>query len=151
MAVIKDLLLLAVPLALSLSASSRQACRRAVRSWLGQLTTNGLAGLIATTKIPWDAGQGVLDSGRPDAASYTVGQHMNKKFINRNTKTITFSLPPEMAEQVQDVMREEGRTMSELIRDALRNYMEEREWLRTMRYERLRARHTEQEDSRRKT
>ena len=36
----------------------------------------------------------------------------------RNTKTITFSLPPEMAQQVQDVMREEGRTMSELIREA---------------------------------
>ena len=31
--------------------------------------------------------------------------------INRNTKTINFSLPPEMAEQVQDVMREEGRTI----------------------------------------
>ena len=28
--------------------------------------------------------------------------------------------------------------MSELIREALRNYMEEREWLRTIRYERLR-------------
>ena len=52
-----------------------------------------------------------------------------------------------MAEQVQDVMREEGRTMSELIREALRNYMEERDWLRTIRYERLRARHAEQEDS----
>ena len=49
----------------------------------------------------------------------------------RKTKTITFSLPPEMAEQVQDLMREEGRTMSEWIREALRNYMEEREWLRT--------------------
>ena len=56
----------------------------------------------------------------------------------RKSKVITFSLPPEMAEQVQDVMREEGRTMSELIREALRNYMEEREWLRTIRYERLR-------------
>ena len=74
---------------------------------------------------------------------------MTNRLINRNTKTITFSLPPEMAEQVQDVMREEGRTMSELIREALRNYMEEREWLRTIRYERLRARHAEQEDSRR--
>ena len=72
---------------------------------------------------------------------------MTVRLINRNTKTITFSLPPEMAEQVQDVMREEGRTMSELIREALRNYMEEREWLRTIRYERLRARHAEQEDS----
>ena len=73
---------------------------------------------------------------------------MNGKPINRNTKTITFSLPPDMAEQVQDVMREEGRTMSELIREAFRNYMEEREWLRTIRYERLRARHAEQDDSR---
>ena len=58
----------------------------------------------------------------------------------RNSKTITFSLPPEMAERVQDVMREEGRTMSELIREALRNYMEEREWIRTIRCERLRER-----------
>ena len=74
---------------------------------------------------------------------------MTDRLINRNTKTITFSLPPEMAEQVQDVMHEESRTMSELIREALRNYMEERDWLRTIRYERLRARHAEQEDSRR--
>ena len=74
---------------------------------------------------------------------------MNEKRIHRNTKTITFSLPPEMAENVTHVMREEGRTMSELIRDALRNYIEEREWLRTIRYERLLARHAEQEDTRR--
>ncbi len=76
---------------------------------------------------------------------------MNRKPINRNTKTITFSLPPEMAEQVQEVMREEGRTMSELIREALRKYTEEREWLKTIRYERLRARHGEQEEKRRST
>ena len=73
---------------------------------------------------------------------------MTNRLVNSNTKTITFSLPPDMADQVQDVMRDEGRTMSELIREALRNYMEEREWLRTIRYERLRARHAEQEDSR---
>ena len=63
----------------------------------------------------------------------------------RNTKTITFSLPPEMARQVQDVMREEGRTMSELIREALRNYMEEREWLRMIRHERLQEREARKE------
>lgn len=67
--------------------------------------------------------------------------------ITRNTKTITFSLSPEMAEEVKAVMWDEGRTMSELIREALRNYMEEREWLRTMRRERLRSRHAEQEGS----
>lgn len=65
----------------------------------------------------------------------------------RNTKTITFSLPPEMAERVQRVMKEEDRTMSELIRVALRNYMEEREWLRTIRYERLKGREQEREDT----
>ena len=69
----------------------------------------------------------------------------------RKTKTITFSLPPDMAQQVQDVMREEGRTMSELIREALRNYMEEREWLRTIRYERLKEREVEPEDAKRRT
>ena len=54
-----------------------------------------------------------------------------------------------MAGQVQGVMREEGRTMSELIREALRNYMEEREWMRTIRYERLKARQTDTKGSRR--
>ena len=65
----------------------------------------------------------------------------------RNTKTITFSLPPDMAQQVQAVMNEEGRTTSELIREALRNYMQEQEWLRAIRYERLR----EREDAGRRT
>ena len=59
--------------------------------------------------------------------------------LPRNTKTITFSLPPEMAQEVQQVMREEGRTMSELIRQALRNYIEERQWIRDMRYEKMKA------------
>ena len=71
--------------------------------------------------------------------------------MTRKTKTITFSLLPEMAEQVHEVMRQEGRTMSELIREALRNYMEEREWLRTIRYERLKAREEEQEELHRRT
>ncbi|MCY4528866.1 MAG: hypothetical protein OXD46_07570 [Chloroflexi bacterium] len=36
-------------------------------------------------------------------------------------------MEPEMAEQVQDVMREEGRTMSELIREApLPSYQQQR-------------------------
>ena len=64
----------------------------------------------------------------------------------RISKTITFSLPPEMAEQVQQVMREEGRNMSELVREALRLYMEERELRRQERLERLRSRRTEAQD-----
>ena len=61
-------------------------------------------------------------------------------------KTITFSLPPEMFEQVDAVRREEGRDMSELVREALRLYMEDRELRREQRRERLRARQSERED-----
>ena len=58
----------------------------------------------------------------------------------RNTDTITFSLPPEMAQELRDVVREEDRTVSELLREAIRLYMEEREWRRRERMERLRSR-----------
>ena len=56
-----------------------------------------------------------------------------------------------MAERVQQVMKEENRSMSELIREALRNYMEEREWLKSVRYERLKEREDEREEARRRT
>ena len=46
----------------------------------------------------------------------------------RTTDTITFSLPPETAQRVREVVREEQRTVSELLREAIRLYMEEREW-----------------------
>ena len=34
-------------------------------------------------------------------------------------------MPPEMAEQVRQVVKDEGRTMSEVIRESLRLYMQE--------------------------
>ena len=68
----------------------------------------------------------------------------------RNTDTITFSLPPELARQLRQVVKEEDRTVSELLREAIRLYMEEREWRRRERLERLRSRLTEQEETRRR-
>ena len=71
--------------------------------------------------------------------------------ISRNTETITFSLPPEMAQRLRQVVKEEDRTVSELLREAIRLYMEEREWRRRERLERLRSRRTtEQEETRRR-
>lgn len=64
---------------------------------------------------------------------------------HRNTATITFSLPPEMAQELRGVVEEEERTVSELLREAIRLYMEEREWRRRERLERLRSRQTGQE------
>ena len=48
--------------------------------------------------------------------------------ISRNTETITFSLPPPQAQLLRQVAGEEERTVSELLREAIRLYMEEREW-----------------------
>ena len=62
----------------------------------------------------------------------------------RKSRTITFSLPPEMFDQVQWVKDEEGRDMSELVREALRLYMEDRELRRQERLERLRSRQADQ-------
>ena len=60
----------------------------------------------------------------------------------RKSKTITFSLPPEMFVQVQRVKVEEGRDMSELLRDALRLYMAEREQVCQEQVEMLRSQGT---------
>ncbi len=43
----------------------------------------------------------------------------------RTTTTLTISLPPEMAAQVEEVRKKEHRTRSELIREALRHYITE--------------------------
>ena len=61
----------------------------------------------------------------------------------RISRTITFSLPPEMFEEVQRVKEAEGRDMSELLREALRLYMEDRELRREQLRERLRSRRAE--------
>lgn len=51
-----------------------------------------------------------------------------------------------MFAEVQRVKDEEGRDMSELVREALRLYMEERELRREQRLERLRSRQANQSD-----
>ena len=68
------------------------------------------------------------------------------KNMPRKRKVITFSLPPEMDEQLRQVVEEEGRTVSELLREAFRLYLEEREWRREERTQMRRSRQTEQEE-----
>ena len=64
----------------------------------------------------------------------------------RRSKTITFSLPPEMEAQVRQVMKEEDLSVSELLRQAIRLFMEEREWRRRERLEWLRSRTTTEQE-----
>jgi len=42
--------------------------------------------------------------------------------MGRTTVTFTISLPPEMADELEQVQKREQRTRSELIREALRRY-----------------------------
>lgn len=44
----------------------------------------------------------------------------------RTTDTFTISLPPAMLQQLERVRKEENRTRSELMREALRQYIESR-------------------------
>ncbi|MBF0519314.1 MAG: ribbon-helix-helix protein, CopG family [Nitrospirae bacterium] len=52
----------------------------------------------------------------------------------RTTKLVTISIMPELLEQAEAMAKEEHRTKSELFREALRNYIEEREWQYLSRY-----------------
>jgi predicted transcriptional regulator len=45
----------------------------------------------------------------------------------RTTKTLSITLPPEMLTRAERIARREHRTMSELVREALRHY-ERRNW-----------------------
>ena len=58
----------------------------------------------------------------------------------RSTKTITFSLSPAIADRVDQVTKQQGRSRSELVREALLRYIEECEWRELFRYGEQRAR-----------
>ena len=70
---------------------------------------------------------------------------LRQDIMPRNRKAITFSLPPDMDEQVRRFIQEEDRTMSEFLREAIRLYMDEQEWLRRQRRQRANARRRDQE------
>ncbi len=58
----------------------------------------------------------------------------------RTTRTITFSLSPAIADRIDRVMKEQGRSRSELVREALLRYLEECEWRQLFQYGEQRAR-----------
>ena len=47
----------------------------------------------------------------------------NVVHMSRTTATFSVSLPPEMAAELEQVRTEEHRTRSELVREALRQYI----------------------------
>jgi CopG family transcriptional regulator / antitoxin EndoAI len=81
----------------------------------------------------------ILDPFRGYATVNLVVPCKKSAVMPRTTKTITISVPPEMADQIEEIMREEGRTKSELLREALRQYMQDRQWKKVLRRSERRA------------
>lgn len=52
----------------------------------------------------------------------------------RTTKPVTISLPADLLQAAERAARAEARTRSELIRDALREYLASRRWQRLRRW-----------------
>lgn len=52
----------------------------------------------------------------------------------RTNKTLSLSLPLELARQAERIAKREGRTKSELFREALRRYIQEQRWMDLRRY-----------------
>ncbi len=57
----------------------------------------------------------------------------------RSTKTLSVTLPPAMLKRAQSIAKKESRTMSELIREALRHYERRSWWDEVNAYGRARA------------
>ena len=57
----------------------------------------------------------------------------------RTTQTWTVSLPPNLLREAERTAKEEDRTKSELVREALRMYIEERRWRKLQRETAARA------------
>lgn len=57
----------------------------------------------------------------------------------RTTRVLSLSLPPDLFRAAERAAKKEGRTRSELFREALRRYLQEREWRELRRYGAIRA------------
>jgi CopG family transcriptional regulator/antitoxin EndoAI len=61
----------------------------------------------------------------------------------RTTKILSLSLPPELLREAERIAKKEGRTKSELFREALRRYIQEQRWAELRRYGARQARRLE--------
>jgi CopG family transcriptional regulator / antitoxin EndoAI len=57
----------------------------------------------------------------------------------RTSKLITISLLPDLLEEAEKIAKEENRSRSELFREAIRRYIEDKKWERIYRYGKMKA------------
>lgn len=57
--------------------------------------------------------------------------------MGRTTKVLTFSLPPETAEEIERLAKDQGKTRSNLLREIIKvyeEYLAEKEWQELFRF-----------------
>jgi predicted transcriptional regulator len=57
----------------------------------------------------------------------------------RTSKLITISLLPDLLEEAEKIAKEENCSRSELFREAIRRYIEDKKWERIYRYGKMKA------------
>ena len=57
----------------------------------------------------------------------------------RTTKVLSISLPPQLLAEAEKLAKEENRTVSELFREALRRYQQQKRWDEINAYGRAKA------------
>jgi CopG family transcriptional regulator / antitoxin EndoAI len=75
---------------------------------------------------PGDSGEPWVLWSRTLDPLWRPGKTSCYRRLMRTTGTVTISLPPELAVEVDRLAHEEGRTRSELLREAFRQYAERR-------------------------
>jgi CopG family transcriptional regulator / antitoxin EndoAI len=90
-----------------------------------------------------------FNRGRASGASFLEGWVFHGSLNNakscfiilsmRSTRTLSVTLPPEMLKRAQSIAKQESRTMSELVREALRHYDRRAWWDEVNAYGRHRA------------
>ena len=59
--------------------------------------------------------------------------------VVRTSKLITISLLPDLLQEAEKLAKEENRSRSDLFREAIRRYIEDKKWERLYRYGRIKA------------
>ena len=58
----------------------------------------------------------------------------------KTVESLSFAFPKEMVKKIQDMAKEEGKTKSRLVRDAITRYIQEKKWRNLQRKTALKAR-----------
>ena len=93
--------------------------------------------MISLSKREWNTMRFRFAALRRDETIMTPQQEIS---IPETARTVTFSLPPEMAERLDNAAQQQKRSKSEFLIEAVNRYIEECEWRQILQYGEEKAR-----------